>query len=211
MTVEKRRLKEGTEDEYETVKEDETLNSMIPLWKKNKKEIKPEEYEAFYKDKFMDYEKPLKVIHYKTEGQATYDALLFIPSHAPFDYYTKEYEKGLQLYSKGVLIMDKCKDLLPDHFSFVKGLVDSEDLSLNISREVLQHDHQLKLIAKTIEKKIDSELKKMLETDRETYEKFFKAFGMQIKFGVYSDYGIHKDSLKDLLLFYSSSEKKPET
>ena len=155
MTVEKRRLKEGTEDEYETVKEDETLNSMIPLWKKNKKEIKPEEYEAFYKDKFMDYEKPLKVIHYKTEGQATYDALLFIPSHAPFDYYTKEYEKGLQLYSKGVLIMDKCKDLLPDHFSFVKGLVDSEDLSLNISREVLQHDHQLKLIAKTIEKKID--------------------------------------------------------
>lgn len=211
MTVEKRRLKEGTEDEYETVKEDETLNSMIPLWKKNKKEIKPEEYEAFYKDKFMDYEKPLKVIHYKTEGQATYDALLFIPSHAPFDYYTKEYEKGLQLYSKGVLIMDKCKDLLPDHFSFVKGLVDSEDLSLNISREVLQHDHQLKLIAKAIEKKIDSELKKMLETDRETYEKFFKAFGMQIKFGVYSDYGIHKDSLKDLLLFYSSSEKKPVT
>lgn len=211
MTVEKRRLKEGTEDEYETVKEDETLNSMIPLWKKNKKEIKPEEYEAFYKDKFMDYEKPLKVIHYKTEGQATYDALLFIPSHAPFDYYTKEYEKGLQLYSKGVLIMDKCKDLLPDHFSFVKGLVDSEDLSLNISREVLQHDHQLKLIAKTIEKKIDSELKKMLETDREAYEKFFKAFGMQIKFGVYSDYGIHKDSLKDLLLFYSSSEKKPVT
>ena len=211
MTVEKRRLKEGTEDEYESVKEDETLNSMIPLWKKNKKEIKPEEYEAFYKDKFMDYEKPLKVIHYKTEGQATYDALLFIPSHAPFDYYTKEYEKGLQLYSKGVLIMDKCKDLLPDHFSFVKGLVDSEDLSLNISREVLQHDHQLKLIAKTIEKKIDSELKKMLETDRETYEKFFKAFGMQIKFGVYSDYGIHKDSLKDLLLFYSSSEKKPVT
>ena len=194
MTVEKRRLKEGTEDEYETVKEDETLNSMIPLWKKNKKEIKPEEYEAFYKDKFMDYEKPLKVIHYKTEGQATYDALLFIPSHAPFDYYTKEYEKGLQLYSKGVLIMDKCKDLLPDHFSFVKGLVDSEDLSLNISREVLQHDHQLKLIAKTIEKKIDSELKKMLETDREAYEEFFKAFGMQIKFGVYSDYGIHKDS-----------------
>lgn len=211
MTVEKRCLKEGTEDEYETVKEDETLNSMIPLWKKNKKEIKPEEYEAFYKDKFMDYEKPLKVIHYKTEGQATYDALLFIPSHAPFDYYTKEYEKGLQLYSKGVLIMDKCKDLLPDHFSFVKGLVDSEDLSLNISREVLQHDHQLKLIAKTIEKKIDSELKKMLETDREAYEKFFKAFGMQIKFGVYSDYGIHKDSLKDLLLFYSSSEKKPVT
>lgn len=211
MTVEKRRLKEGTENEYETVKEDETLNSMIPLWKKNKKEIKPEEYEAFYKDKFMDYEKPLKVIHYKTEGQATYDALLFIPSHAPFDYYTKEYEKGLQLYSKGVLIMDKCKDLLPDHFSFVKGLVDSEDLSLNISREVLQHDHQLKLIAKTIEKKIDSELKKMLETDREAYEKFFKAFGMQIKFGVYSDYGIHKDSLKDLLLFYSSSEKKPVT
>lgn len=211
MTVEKRRLKEGTEDEYESVKEDETLNSMIPLWKKNKKEIKPEEYEAFYKDKFMDYEKPLKVIHYKTEGQATYDALLFIPSHAPFDYYTKEYEKGLQLYSKGVLIMDKCKDLLPDHFSFVKGLVDSEDLSLNISREVLQHDHQLKLIAKTIEKKIDSELKKMLETDREAYEKFFKAFGMQIKFGVYSDYGIHKDSLKDLLLFYSSSEKKPVT
>lgn len=211
MTVETSVPKEGAENEYETVLEDRTLNSMVPIWKKNKKEISEDEYNNFYTEKFMDYEKPLKVIHSKTEGQATYDALLYIPSHAPYDFYTKEYEKGLQLYSKGVLIMDKCSDLLPDYFSFVKGLVDSEDLSLNISREVLQHDYQLKLIAKTIEKKIDGELKKLLGQDRETYEKFFDVFGMQLKFGLYSDYGMHKDSLKDIVLFRSSTDKKYTT
>lgn len=208
MMVETSVPKKDAENEYETVLEDKTLNSMIPIWKKSKKEITEDEYNNFYTEKFMDYEKPLKVIHSKTEGQATYDALMYIPSHAPYDFYTKEYEKGLQLYSKGVLIMDKCADLLPDYFSFVKGLVDSEDLSLNISREVLQHDYQLKLIAKTIEKKIASELKKMLEKEREDYEKFFDAFGMQLKFGLYSDYGMHKDILKDLVLFHSSTDKK---
>lgn len=196
------------ETEYRDVTELRTLNSMIPLWKKSKSEIKPEDYNNFYKEKFYDYEEPARVIHSKTEGQATYSALLFIPKHAPFDYYTKDFEKGLQLYSKGVLIMDKCADLLPDYFSFVKGLVDSEDLSLNISREMLQHDGQLKLIAKTIEKKIKSELEKMLKDDRGAYEEFFKAFGIQLKFGVYNDYGMHKDTLKDLLLFRSSNEKK---
>lgn len=196
------------EPEYRDVTELRTLNSMIPLWKKAKNEIKPEEYNGFYKDKFYDYEDPARVIHTKTEGQATYSALLFIPKHPPFDYYTKEFEKGLQLYSKGVLIMDKCADLLPDYFSFVKGLVDSEDLSLNISRETLQHDGQLKLIARTIEKKIKSELEKMLKDEREAYEEFFKSFGIQLKFGVYNDYGMHKDTLKDLLLFRSSNEKK---
>ena len=196
------------EPEYRDVTELRTLNSMIPLWKKAKNEIKPEDYSNFYKDKFYDYEDPARVIHSKTEGQATYSALLFIPKHPPFDYYTKEFEKGLQLYSKGVLIMDKCADLLPDYFSFVKGLVDSEDLSLNISRETLQHDGQLKLIAKTIEKKIKSELEKMLKDEREAYEEFFKSFGIQLKFGVYNDYGMHKDTLKDLLLFCSSNEKK---
>lgn len=196
------------EPEYRDVTELRTLNSMIPLWKKAKNEIKPEDYNSFYKDKFYDYEDPVRVIHTKTEGQATYSALMFIPKHPPFDYYTKEFEKGLQLYSKGVLIMDKCADLLPDYFSFVKGLVDSEDLSLNISRETLQHDGQLKLIAKTIEKKIKSELEKMLKDERETYEEFFKSFGIQLKFGVYNDYGMHKDTLKDLLLFRSSDEKK---
>lgn len=196
------------EPEYRDVTELRTLNSMIPLWKKAKNEIKPEDYSNFYKDKFYDYEDPARVIHSKTEGQATYSALLFIPKHPPFDYYTKEFEKGLQLYSKGVLIMDKCADLLPDYFSFVKGLVDSEDLSINISRETLQHDGQLKLIAKTIEKKIKSELEKMLKDEREAYEEFFKSFGIQLKFGVYNDYGMHKDTLKDLLLFRSSNEKK---
>lgn len=196
------------EPEYRDVTELRTLNSMIPLWKKAKSEIKPEDYNNFYKDKFYDYEDPARVIHSKTEGQATYSALMFIPKHPPFDYYTKEFEKGLQLYSKGVLIMDKCADLLPDYFSFVKGLVDSEDLSLNISRETLQHDGQLKLIAKTIEKKIKSELEKMLKDEREAYEEFFKSFGIQLKFGVYNDYGMHKDTLKDLLLFRSSNEKK---
>lgn len=196
------------EPEYRDVTELRTLNSMIPLWKKAKNEITPEDYNNFYKDKFYDYEDPARVIHTKTEGQATYSALMFIPKHPPFDYYTKEFEKGLQLYSKGVLIMDKCADLLPDYFSFVKGLVDSEDLSLNISRETLQHDGQLKLIAKTIEKKIKSELEKMLKDEREAYEEFFKSFGIQLKFGVYNDYGMHKETFKDLLLFRSSDEKK---
>lgn len=208
MSVETSQLKEGSEDEYETITEDRTLNSMVPIWKKNKSEVTDEEYNAFYTDKFYDYEPPVKVIHSKTEGNATYSALLFIPKHAPFDYYTKEFEKGLQLYSRGVLIMDKCSDLLPDHFSFVKGLVDSEDLSLNISRETLQHDGQLKLIAKTIEKKIKNELTKMLNNEREAYEEFFKTFGMQLKFGVYNSYGMFKDELKDLLMFVSSNEKK---
>ncbi|MBQ1962294.1 MAG: molecular chaperone HtpG, partial [Clostridia bacterium] len=202
---------EGKEGEYEDVTEIRTLNSMIPLWKKSKSEVTDEDYNSFYKEKFYDFEAPARVIHTKTEGQATYNALMFIPKHTPFDYYTKEYEKGLQLYSKGVLIMDKCADLLPDYFSFVKGLVDSEDLSLNISREMLQHDGQLKLIAKTLEKKIKSELEKMLKTDREAYEAFFKAFGIQLKFGIYNDYGMHKDTLKDLLLFVSSFEKKAVT
>lgn len=203
--------KDGEEDkptEYRDVTELRTLNSMIPLWKKAKSEIQPEDYNNFYKEKFYDYDDPARVIHTKTEGQATYSALMFIPKHPPFDYYTKEYEKGLQLYSKGVLIMDKCADLLPDYFSFVKGLVDSEDLSLNISREMLQHDGQLKLIAKTLEKKIKSELEKMLKDEREKYEEFFKAFGIQLKFGIYNEYGMHKDTLKDLLLFVSSNEKK---
>lgn len=208
MDMESRKLKDGTENEYETVIETRTLNSMVPLWKKAKNEITEEEYNNFYKEKYMDYTDPQKVIHVKTEGQVSYDALLFIPKHPPFDYYTKEFEKGLQLYSNGVLIMDKCGDLLPDYFSFVKGLVDSPDLSLNISRELLQHDRQLKLIAKNIEKKIASELTKMLNNDREAYEEFYKNFGIQLKFGVYSDYGANKDALKDLLLFVSSSEKK---
>lgn len=203
--------KEGEEDkptEYRDVTEIRTLNSMVPLWKKQKSEIKPEDYNNFYKEKFYDYDDPARVIHTKIEGQATYSALLFIPKHPPFDYYTKEYEKGLQLYSKGVLIMDKCAELLPDYFSFVKGLVDSEDLSLNISRETLQHDGQLKLIAKTLEKKIKSELEKMLRDEREAYEEFFKAFGIQLKFGIYNDYGAHKETLRDLLIFHSSNEKK---
>ena len=202
---------EGKENEYEDVTEDRTLNSMVPIWKKSKSELKPEDYNNFYKEKYFDFEDPARVIHTKVEGQATYSALLFIPKRAPFDYYTKEFEKGLQLYSKGVLIMEKCGDLLPDYFSFVKGLVDSEDLSLNISREMLQHDAQLRLIAKTLEKKIKSELEKMLKDNREDYEKFFSTFGIQLKFGVYNDYGAHKDTLKDLLLFTSSKEKKPVT
>ncbi|MGN0486016.1 MAG: molecular chaperone HtpG [Acutalibacteraceae bacterium] len=208
MDMTETQLKEGSEDEYETVTTPTQLNSMVPLWRKNKNEITEEEYEEFYKSKFYDFEKPLLTVHSKTEGQITYDALLFVPSHAPFDYYSKSYEKGLQLYSNGVLIMDKCADLLPDHFSFVKGLVDSADLSLNISRETLQQDHILKLIAKNLERKIKSELEKMLANKREDYEKFFKAFGLQLKYGVYADYGMNKDTLQDLLLFYSSSEKK---
>ena len=208
MNVEKRQLKEGTKDEYITTYEEETINSMIPIWKKNKNEVSEAEYNTFYNDKFLDYDKPLKTIHSKVEGQCTYNALLYIPSHLPYDFYTKEYEKGLQLYSNGVLIMEKCPDLIPDYFSFIKGLVDTEDLSLNISREMLQQDHSVKLIAKSLEKKIKKELENMLKNEREKYETFFKTFGMQIKFGIYSDYGMNKDNLKDLLMFYSSTEKK---
>ena len=200
--------KKEDSDEYESVTEVVTVNSMIPLWKKSESDVKKEEYESFYRDKFYDYEPPLKVVRASTEGTVSYTALLFIPSHAPYNYYTRDFEKGLQLYSSGVMIMERCADLLPDYFSFVSGLVDSDDLSLNISREMLQHDRQLKLIAKNLEKKIKNELQKMLENDRETYEKFWKAFGLQIKYGVYSDFGMHKDELSDLLLFTSSDEKK---
>lgn len=204
-------------DEYETKTEEDnseikanekTLNSMVPIWKKSSDEVTEEEYNTYYSDKFYDYEKPIKTISSKVEGQVSYNSLLFIPSHAAYDYYTKEFEKGLQLYSNGVLIMDKCADLLPDYFSFVKGLVDSEDISLNLSREVLQQDRQLKLIAKSVEKKIKSTLEDILENHREDYEKFFDAFGMQLKYGVYSSYGMNNDTLKDLLLFYSSNGKK---
>ena len=198
----------GKAPEYEEYLEIETLNSMVPLWKKNKSELKEEDYKHFYTEKFFDYNEPLKYSHVKNEGAANYNALLYIPSKAPFDYYSKEYEKGLQLYSNGVLIMDKCADLLPDYFSFVKGLVDSEDLSLNISREMLQHDRQLKIIAKSIEKTISSELKKMLKNEREKYEEFWKAFGLQMKYGIYSDYGKNKEKLQDLLLFTSSNDNK---
>ena len=208
MMIEHSKLKEGTENEYESELVEETVNSMIPLWKKNKKDITEEEYNTFYSSKFFDYDKPIKTIHTSVEGQCNYQALLYIPSHLPYDFYTKEYEKGLQLYSSGILIMDKCSDLIPDYFSFVKGLVDTEDVSLNISREILQQNSKVKLIAKSIEKKIKKELENMLKEERETYENFFKTFGMQIKFGVYSDFGAHKDELKDLLMFYSSTEKK---
>ena len=214
MDVTSERLKEGVdpssdaEDKFESVTTTETLNSMTPLWKKRAQEVTEEEYAAFYRDKFYDFEAPAKTIHFKSEGTATFDAMLFIPAKAPFNYYTKDFEKGLQLYSSGVLIMDKCADLLPDYFSFVRGLADSADLSLNISRELLQHDHQLKFIAKAIEKKIKNELAKMLENDREKYEAFWRAFGMQLKFGLYSDYGQHKDVLQDLVMFTSSNEKK---
>ena len=211
MEVEHEHLKEGSEDEYEKIIETETINSMIPLWKKDKKDIKEEEYQNFYHEKFFDYEDAMKTIHTSVEGNVSYHTLLYIPSHAPYDFYNKEYEKGLELYSNGVLIMDKCADLLPDYFSFVKGLVDSSDLSLNISREMLQHDRQLQLIAKNIEKKIKKELEDMLEEDRENYEKFFKAFGLQLKFGIYNQFGMHKDVLKDLMIFYSSKEKKMVT
>ncbi len=208
MDMQKSRLKEGTENEYEDYTENITLNSMVPIWRKNKSELKDEDYNSFYKEKFFDFTDPLIHIHTKAEGTATYNALLYIPSKAPYDYYSKEYEKGLQLYSSGVLIMDKCSDLLPDHFSFVKGLVDSEDLSLNISREMLQHDRQLKLIAKSLERTIKNELTKLLKNNREKYEEFYKAFGLQLKFGVYNNYGSNKDAVKDLLMFHSSSENK---
>ena len=211
MAVTHRKQKEGKEGEYDETTEIETLNSMVPIWKKSKQELTDEQYNEYYKEKFLDYMDPLIHIHSKTEGTATYNALLFIPKKAPFDFYTKEYEKGLQLYSSGVLIMEKCGDLLPDYFSFVKGLVDSEDLSLNISREMLQHDRQLKLIEKSLERTIKNELKKLLNNDREKYEEFWKNFGLQIKYGLYSSYGTQKEFLQDLLLFTSSAEKKLTT
>ena len=211
MEVTRKELKEGSKDEYIDKKEVETLNSMIPLWKKKKQDITEDEYNSFYIDKFSDYEKPLKIIHSTIEGGINYSMLLYIPSHLPYDYYTKDYEKGLQLYSNGVLIMDKCPDLLPDYFGFVKGLVDSPDLSLNISRELLQHDRQLKTIAKNIEKKIRQELENMLKNDRNNYEKLFNTFGTQLKFGCYNDFGMNKDNLKDLIMFYSSTTKNLTT
>lgn len=221
MNFETSHLKEGTgvegEDgeqippEYETVIEERTLNSMVPLWRKNKNEITEEEYNNYYKEKFYDYNDPAAVIHTKAEGMVSYDALLFIPEKAPFNYYSKDYERGLALYTNGVMIMEKCQDLIPEYFSFVRGVVDSSDLSLNISREMLQHDRQLKLIERNIDKKINSELMKMQKDDREKYEKFFEEFGVQIKFGIYDQYGMNKDKLQDLVLFYSSLEQKPVT
>ncbi len=206
VTVSKK--KEGTEDEYEDVTETRVLNSMVPLWKRNKKDITKEEYDNFYKAKFNDFEDPQRVMHNRVEGNVTYDSLLFIPSHTPQNYYSTDYEKGLQLYSRGVFIMDKCKDLVPEHFRFVRGLVDSEDLNLNISREMLQHDRSLKVIAERIEKRISSELEKMLKNEREEYVKFFNNFGMQLKFGIYNSYGMLKDKLQDLLMFYSANKKE---
>lgn len=207
MEVENSRKKEDS-DEYETYKEVTTINSMIPLWKKNKKDINNEEYNNFYSDKFFDYKEPLKVIHFNIEGNVNFTAMLYIPSHAPYDYYSKEYEKGLQLYTNGVLIMDKCSDLLPDYFSFVRGVVDTEDIPLNISRETLQENKNIKLIAKSIETKIKKELLELLKDDRSKYEEFYKAFGTGLKFGIYNDYGMNKDKLEDLVMFYSSKEKK---
>ena len=207
MEVENNRKKEDS-DEYETYKEVITVNSRIPLWKRNKKDITEEEYNNFYNDKFFDYNKPLDVLHFNIEGNVNYNALLYIPSHAPYDYYSKEYEKGLQLYTNGVLIMDKCSELLPDYFSFVRGVIDTEDIPLNISRETLQDDKNIKLIAKSIETKVRNELLDLLKNNRDKYLEFYKAFGMQLKFGIYNDYGMHKDKLEDLIMFYSSSEKK---
>ena len=208
MDVEHKHKKENTENEYETHIETEIFNSQTPLWKKDKKQITDDEYKTFYTNKFHDFEEPMKWIHSKVEGQYSYSTLLYIPAHVPYDYYTKEYKKGLQLYSNGVLIMEKCEDLLPDYFSFVKGLVDSEDLSLNISREMLQQDRQLRVIAKNIENKIHSELQNMLEKDRLEYERFFKIFGLQLKYGAYDNYGMNKEKLKDFLLFHSSNESE---
>ncbi len=211
MEVTKSRLKEGSKDEYEDYKEVEVLNSMTPLWHKSPKDIKKEEYSSFYKEKFYDFEDPLHTIHFSSDGTPSFKALMFIPSRAPFDYYSKSFEKGLELYSNGVLIMDKCADLLPDYFSFVKGVVDSPDLSLNISREMLQHNKQLKVIAGGLEKKIKNELLKLLTDDRVTYEKFYDAFGLQLKFGIYSSYGMNNETLKDLIMFTSSYEEKKVT
>lgn len=208
MDMPGRRLKEGSKDEYEEYSDEQTLNNMVPIWKKNKNELTDEDYENFYSEKRYGYDKPLKHVHVSVEGSVSYNALLFIPESIPFDYYSPEYEKGLELYSNGVMIMSRCSELLPDYFSFVKGMVDSEDLSLNISREMLQHDRQLKLIAKNIKNKIKNELKSLLKNDRDKYEKFYDSFGRQLKYGVYSDYGAHKEDLQDLLMFYSSKDKK---
>jgi molecular chaperone HtpG len=208
MDVTSSRLKDGSENEYEDHEEEQIINSMVPIWRKNKNELTPADYENFYTEKRYGFDKPLKHIHISVDGAVRYNAILFIPEKTPFDYYTKEYEKGLELYSNGVLIMNKCSDLLPDYFSFVKGMVDSEDLSLNISREILQHDRQLKLIAKNIKNKIKGQLQSLLKEEREKYEEFYQSFGKQLKFGVYNDFGSNKDTLQDLLMFYSSKEKK---
>lgn len=208
MDVTGQRPKEGMENEFEEYQEEQTVNSMVPIWRKNKSELTEEDYNNFYMEKRYGFDKPLKHLHISADGAVVYNAILFIPENTPFDYYTKEYEKGLELYSNGVLIMDKCGDLLPDYFGFVKGMVDSEDLSLNISREMLQHDRQLSLIAKNIKNKIKSQLQSLLKDERENYEKFYQAFGRQLKYGVYSDYGVNKDTLQDLLLFTSSKESK---
>ncbi|OPA74252.1 molecular chaperone HtpG [Paenibacillus selenitireducens] len=208
MDIQGQRPKEGVENEFEEYQEEQVVNSMVPIWRKNKNELTEEDYEKFYAEKRYGFDKPLKHIHISADGAIVYQSILFIPENTPFDYYTKEYEKGLELYSNGVLIMNKCSDLLPDYFSFVKGMVDSEDLSLNISREMLQHDRQLKLIAKNIKNKIKAQLQSLLKDEREQYEKFYTAFGRQLKFGVYNEYGMHKEDLQDLLMFYSSKEKK---
>ena len=211
MEIDKTKLKEGSEDEYESYTEVETINSMVPIWKKNKLNLKDEDYENFYSEKHFGFDKPLSHLHVSVDGVIRYNAILFIPENIPFDYYSKEYEKGLELYSNGVLIMDRCPDLLPDYFSFIKGVVDSEDLTLNLSREVLQHDRQLQFIAKNLRTKIKKELETMMKHDREKYEKFYDSFGRQLKFGVYDEFGKDKDFLKDLLMFYSSKEEKMVT
>ncbi|MBP2027551.1 molecular chaperone HtpG [Acetoanaerobium pronyense] len=211
MDISSSRLKDGSEDEYEDYKEEKIINSMVPIWRKNKSELKEEDYNNFYSEKHYGFDKPLRHIHISADGAVRYQSILFIPEKTPFDFYTKEYEKGLELYSSGVMIMNKCADLLPDYFSFVKGMVDSEDLSLNISRELLQHDRQLKIIAKRIKEKVKSELLNILKNDREKYEEFYKNFGRQLKFGVYSDFGQDKETLQDLIMFYSSTEKKMVT
>src|SRR5699024_1964336 len=208
MELSEQKLKADSDDEYETVIEEKTVNSMVPIWKKNKTELTDDDYVQFYQEKHYGFDQPLNHIHISVDGNIRYQAILYIPETAPYDYYSAEYEKGLELYSNGVLIMNKAPELLPDYFSFVKGLVDSEDLSLNISREMLQHDRQLKLIEKNLTRRIKQELLKMLRNDRENYEKFYSSFGRQLKFGVYNDFGQNKDTLKDLLLFYSSTEEK---
>ncbi len=211
MDMQESRLKEGTKDEYETVVEEQVLNSMVPIWRKNKAELTDEDYEQFYSEKHFGFDKPVSHLHIKTEGTVRYNAILFIPEKTPYDFYTKDFEKGLELYASGVLIMNKCADLLPDYFSFVRGMVESDDLSLNISRELLQHNRQLKLIAKNIKNKIKSELEGLLKNDREKYEAFYQSFGRQLKFGTYNSFGADKEDLQDLLMFYSSSEKKMVT
>jgi molecular chaperone HtpG len=208
METSSTKLKEGTEDEYEDITEEQTVNSMVPIWRKNKNELTDEDYGNFYEEKRYGFDKPLKHLHVSVDGMIRYDAIMFIPGSIPFDFYSKEYEKGLELYSSGILIMEKCQDLLPDYFSFVKGMVDSEDLSLNISRELLQHDRQLKFIAKNIKTKIKNELASMLKHDREDYETFYNTFGRQLKYGIYDNYGADKDIIQDLIMFYSSKEKK---